>query len=305
MTFITPLIKDAPDSGLIAICVIAAWYQVSADPVHLKRELALDEAEAGPDEIVRAAKLVGFKARVLRGISLKRLLAAPRPAIGRRMDGRFVIVGSARDADKMRIIDPITHVSSDISAEEALDQLEPTLILVQRRLVGPGRAPNSVVFNLLWFLPSIWRYREPLAHVLLASLFVQLFALVTPLFFQVVIDKVLVHAAFRPSTCWSIGLDRHRPVRRVPAVAAHLRAVAHHQPHRRRTRASGSSPICLRLPCRLFRDAPGRPDGGARCANWRRSAPSSPARGSSLGARPLLHHHLHRGAVRSIRRSWR
>ncbi len=65
------------------------------------------------------------------------------------------------------------------------------IILVTRRFAGVGIDP--AMFGFRWFLPSLWRYRKPLAHVLIASLFVQLFALVTPLFFQIVIDKVLVH----------------------------------------------------------------------------------------------------------------
>lgn len=52
---------------------------------------------------------------------------------------------------------------------------------------------DPVTFGFSWFLPSIWRYRRPFGHLLIASLFIQLFALVTPLFFQVVVDKVLVH----------------------------------------------------------------------------------------------------------------
>jgi ABC-type bacteriocin/lantibiotic exporter with double-glycine peptidase domain len=52
----------------------------------------------------------------------------------------------------------------------------------------------------------MWRYRRALAHVLVASLFIQLFALVTPLFFQIVIDKVLVHKAMSTLTLIVIGL---------------------------------------------------------------------------------------------------
>ena len=57
-----------------------------------------------------------------------------------------------------------------------------------------------------WFLPSIWRYRKPLAHVLLASLFVQIFALVTPLFFQIVVDKVLVHKGYSTLFVLVVGI---------------------------------------------------------------------------------------------------
>ena len=41
--------------------------------------------------------------------------------------------------------------------------------------------------------------------MLLASLFIQLFALITPLFFQVVIDKVLPHKVFPPSSLWLLA----------------------------------------------------------------------------------------------------
>jgi hypothetical protein len=43
------------------------------------------------------------------------------------------------------------------------------------------------------YLTGVSKEGRPLAHVLVASLFVQLFALATPIFFQLVVDKVLVH----------------------------------------------------------------------------------------------------------------
>src|SRR4029079_10043924 len=63
------------------------------------------------------------------------------------------------------------------------------IILLRRRLGGAGVSPAA--FNYRWFLASIWRYRRPLSHVMAASLLMHLFALITPLFFQVIIDKVL------------------------------------------------------------------------------------------------------------------
>ena len=48
-------------------------------------------------------------------------------------------------------------------------------------------------FDFSWFIPSLVRHRKLLAEVLLVSTFLQLIGLVTPLFFQVVMDKVLVH----------------------------------------------------------------------------------------------------------------
>lgn len=59
-------------------------------------------------------------------------------------------------------------------------------------LLQPSINKLEEKFSLRWFLPSIYRYRKVLAEVLIASLFVQLFALANPIITQVIIDKVLV-----------------------------------------------------------------------------------------------------------------
>ena len=89
---------------------------------------------------------------------------------------------------------PSPRFSESLRQIPLFDEVEPLLVLVTRRFGGEGVDPKT--FGFRWFLPSMWRYRKPLAHVLLASLFVQIFALVTPLFFQVVIDKVLTHEGY-------------------------------------------------------------------------------------------------------------
>ena len=61
-------------------------------------------------------------------------------------------------------------------------------------------------FDITWFLGAIHKYRRLLGEVLVASFFLQLFALVSPLFFQVVIDKVLVHRSMSTLDVLAIGL---------------------------------------------------------------------------------------------------
>ena len=77
-------------------------------------------------------------------------------------------------------------------------------VLVTRRLGGAGLDPNS--FGFRWFWSSILRYRRPLTHVLVASLFVQLFAVATPIFFQLVVDKVLVHKGMSTLVVLVVGM---------------------------------------------------------------------------------------------------
>ncbi|MEP7301979.1 MAG: type I secretion system permease/ATPase, partial [Caldimonas sp.] len=57
-----------------------------------------------------------------------------------------------------------------------------------------------------WFIPSLVKYRRLFGEVLLVSLFLQLFALVSPLFFQVVMDKVLVHRGLTTLDVLVVGL---------------------------------------------------------------------------------------------------
>jgi subfamily B ATP-binding cassette protein HlyB/CyaB len=67
-----------------------------------------------------------------------------------------------------------------------------------RLLVAASRAwlPADVAkFNFSWFIPAVVKCRKLFLEVLAASLFLQLFALVPPMFFQAEMDKVLVHHA--------------------------------------------------------------------------------------------------------------
>src|SRR6185437_1532652 len=77
------------------------------------------------------------------------------------------------------------------------------LILMARRA---GLSDITRRFDITWFIGAIHKYRHLLSEVLIASFFLQLFALVSPLFFQVVIDKVLVHRGLSTLNVLTMGL---------------------------------------------------------------------------------------------------
>ena len=115
----------------------------------------------------------------------------PLPAIVRLKEGRYAILAAGKDAGHFRLIDPILRAPLEETASALLDRLDGSAILVTLRLGGAGTDPRT--FGFRWFLPSLWRYRQALIDVLVASFVIQIFGLITPLFFQLVIDKVLVH----------------------------------------------------------------------------------------------------------------
>jgi len=192
------------DPGLSSLTSIAGHYRIAADPFQLGHDLGLGSRPASGEDIVRAAKRIGLKARLLRGQEVKRLATIPLPAIVRLKDGAYRILALRLPDGRLRIGDPLTRIAKDEPSEAVRDVWDGEVILVTRRWGGAGIDP--ALFGFRWFLPSIWRYRTPLAHVLIASLFVQLFALITPLFFQIVIDKVLVHKGMSTLIVIVIGL---------------------------------------------------------------------------------------------------
>ncbi|MDC7746360.1 type I secretion system permease/ATPase [Rhizobium binxianense] len=188
------VVSQQLDSGLRALCGIAAFYRIAADAVQLEHDLALKGRMSQPIDIQRAAKIIGLKARVVEKVTAQRLRTMPVPAIVQVRSGSFQVLGGLNPSGKYRLVDPITRADREIAPSDILAEIDARVILVGRRIRGEGSDPRE--FGFKWFLPSIWRYRKPLAHVLLASLFVQIFALITPLFFQVVVDKVLTHKGY-------------------------------------------------------------------------------------------------------------
>lgn len=185
---------DRVDSGLRALCGVAAFYRISADPDKLRHDLALRGKQSDTLDLVRAARYIGLKARFIQRSKADRFRRAPVPALVKLENRGYFVYGGPNPNGMARLVDPVTRSDLEMSFEDLISSSSGTMMLVGRKVSGAGSDPRE--FGFSWFVPSIWRYRKPIFHVLLASLFIQVFALVTPLFFQVVIDKVLAHKGY-------------------------------------------------------------------------------------------------------------
>lgn len=83
------------------------------------------------------------------------------------------------------------------SVNEFATQYAGTVILLapqsKRAQDADTSAARGAVFGFRWFVPELLKHRRVWRDVLIASLIIQVLALATPLFTQVVIDKVVVH----------------------------------------------------------------------------------------------------------------
>ncbi len=180
---------------------MARLFGIPADAQQLRHEFVQDGRLFGETELLRAAKRLGLKAEVVTS-RWDRLSVIALPAIAQQKDGRYVIIARA-DNEKVLVQDPQEPRPLILPREVFEQAWSGRLVLFAKRA---QLRPEDRKFDFTWFIPAIVKYRRPLAEVLVASFFLQLFALLTPLFFQVVIDKVLVHKALTTLHVLALGL---------------------------------------------------------------------------------------------------
>ncbi len=199
-----PVRQPAIDA-LRALCAIARLHQVAGDPHTLAHQLGLSPAEAlRAGDLTRAARHLGLQAKPSR-TPPERLSVTPLPALARlRESGRWVVLAQC-DGQRVLVQDiagpePAPTV---LTCAEFAQLWEGELVLLASRASLAGALAR---FDFSWFIPSLVKYRRLLGEVLLVSFFLQLFALVSPLFFQVVMDKVLVHRGLTTLDVLVVGL---------------------------------------------------------------------------------------------------
>ena len=176
------------DTGLLCLAMLARILGQPADPEQLQHRFGAAGRSLDATGVLRAAKQIGFKAR-LTSTTWDRFARVPLPALAEAKDGSWFVLAKA-GPDKVLIQEPLAQAPRVLerAAFEALSAGRLILVTTRAQLAGAARR-----FDITWFIPSIIKYRRLFGDVLAASFFLQLFALITPLFFQVVIDKVLVH----------------------------------------------------------------------------------------------------------------
>ena len=187
------------DPGLESLVTLLHFQGVAADREQIRHRLGTKKV--GAPEMLRCAKDLGLKARSFR-TDWSRLAKTPLPAIAALRDGGFMIIAKAGE-DKVLVQYPHTARPVLMTQSELLALWDGELILMTRRA---GLAEMTRRFDITWFMGAIHKYRHLLGEVLVASFFLQIFALVSPLFFQVVIDKVLVHRSLSTLDVLIVGL---------------------------------------------------------------------------------------------------
>ena len=180
------------DTALICLVTVAKILGIPADEQQLRRAYALGAGGMDSVTLLRAAQDLGLKARLIRP-DAERFAKLPIPAIAILTNGNCVVVGRTHE-NAVTLIDPYKSRPFSVTLEKFLAVWSGELILVARRMTSNTLGGElSRNFNLTWFLPVFWRFRRAFSEVILSSFAIQLFGLFTPVFFQIIIDRVLIH----------------------------------------------------------------------------------------------------------------
>ncbi|WP_343730448.1 type I secretion system permease/ATPase [Duganella sp.] len=191
------------NSGLLSLVLMAGLHGIAADAAQLLHEFGHDQFDSLTIQL--AAKRLGMKARQTRP-DRKRLLFTPLPAMASDHNGHYFVIAkfdTAQPGAERILIQRPLEAPSVLSLDEFLALWSGQLILFTSKANYEG---DSARFDFTWFIPAIIKYRRMLGEVLIVSLVLQLIGLATPMFFQVVMDKVLVNQALKTLNVIAIGL---------------------------------------------------------------------------------------------------
>lgn len=183
--------------------MMASLHGIAADAAQLKHGFGQEIFTT--QLILLAARQLGLSARHVRQ-SPERLAQAPLPAVALDRNGAFFIIGKLdeSDPDNKKIL--IQHPGKPpqiLMLQDFLFLWSGELIFFTSKATYAGEMAK---FDFTWFIPAVVKYRKLLGEVLLISLVLQLIGLITPMFFQVVMDKVLVNHAMKTLHVIAIGL---------------------------------------------------------------------------------------------------
>jgi subfamily B ATP-binding cassette protein HlyB/CyaB len=179
------------DAGLTALVLIARFHGIASDPSQLQHAAALKSEAFSEADLILSARRIGLKARAVPLVA-DRLGKTSFPALAMDHTGQhFILAGS--DGKTALVLEPGTQAPVVKQLQEILARSNGRMVVFTSRASLAGELAK---FDFSWFIPAIIKYRRMLLEVLGVSLLLQVFGLVSPLMFQVVMDKVLVNRTY-------------------------------------------------------------------------------------------------------------
>lgn len=191
-----------PHTSLQCLTAIAQHHGLRVNPERLVHDYALSAEEPSSAMLLRMAASIGMKAKA-KLFPIERLLGQKGvfPLIARMKDGNSVIIVGI-GPDGFAVLDPLASLASVVMLDShAFGARWSGEVLFLKP--GPASGSTRQPFGLRWFIPEILLQKKAFRDIAIAALAMHVLALASPIFFQLVLDKVLVHHSI--STLWVLG----------------------------------------------------------------------------------------------------
>jgi ATP-binding cassette subfamily B protein len=193
--------QSSSDCGVACIAMIGQYWGKRLNLNSLRNAAKVGRSGASLKNLATAAEAVGFQAQPVRA-SFSRLVEQKQPWIAHWQGDHYVVVYRVR-GNRVIVADPargkraISHQEFSTHWTGYALLLNPTLHLKQA---------DSEQRSLKPFWSAFWAYRSTLWQIILISLLIQVFGLVTPLFTQIILDRVVTQKSFATLNVFAIGL---------------------------------------------------------------------------------------------------
>ena len=200
-----------PHTAVQCLTAIAQHHGLQINPERLIDEYALRAEEPGNGMLLRMASEIGLKAKADK-LTWSRLLAQGGvfPLMARLISGNMVIIvgvkpGEDGAPDQVAVLNPaLANATVIMVARAEFEQRwqgEVLFVKREHKFTDPHQP-----FGLRWFIPEILRQKAAFRDIFIAAIAMQILALASPIFFQLVIDKVLTHQSVTTLQVLAVGI---------------------------------------------------------------------------------------------------
>jgi ATP-binding cassette subfamily C protein LapB len=202
-------VKHVDDPLLDSLVILTKLenHPFSADA--LKAGLPLVDNRLTPELFHRAAKRAGFKTQIVRR-PLHKIPTIVLPIVLILKDNQACVLESLDiKANKATIIQPVADeaIHVDISYDELMERYGDFAIFVNREFSFDNRTSETVdTHQKHWFWGTLWQSKAIYRDILIASFFLNLFVIATPLYIRSVYDRVIPNNAMETLWVLSIGV---------------------------------------------------------------------------------------------------
>ncbi len=191
------------DTGMSCLIAQLKILQIPFSVENLRHRLGKADLLDSSDIVFLTQEHLNLKSKHKK-ISVGRLKKLPLPVIAELKENRFCLIIKV-SSDKIYIQNPITEKSESYSYKEFDRIFNNGVILISDR-PSEKKIGDFENFGLGWFARAFMKHPFITSQILLSSLMMQIFILITPLFTMVIIDKVLSNNSTSSLEVLIIGL---------------------------------------------------------------------------------------------------